>query len=102
MSNTNEKISASREKLAKLKQQQRAEEKYKREQQKKKDSRRHYIVGELVVKYFPELSRFEPGTKAGNISEFAPLENFLSILAGQTELMMKFKEEATRISEDNR
>ena len=63
-----------------------------REAERKKNSRRYYIIGELVAKYFPEFQRFEPGTKAENAVEFKPLETFLSVLSTDQELMVRLKE----------
>ena len=88
----NEKIIKSKEKIAKLEQQRRVEKRREREAERKKSSRRYYIIGELVAKYFPEFQRFEPGTKAENAVKFKPLETFLSVLAADQELMVRLKE----------
>lgn len=49
------------------------------------------IIGELVTKYFPEVLKFEPGTKAENAVTFEPLEAFLSELATDQELLKRIK-----------
>jgi bacillopeptidase F (M6 metalloprotease family) len=88
----NEKITKAKEKIAKLEYQRKVEKRHEREAERKKNSRRYYIIGELVAKYFPEFQRFEPGTKAENAVEFKPLETFLSVLAADQELMVRLKE----------
>ena len=88
----NEKITKTKEKIAKLENQRRMEKRRAREAERKKNSRRYYIIGELVAKYFPEFQRFEPGTKAENAVEFKPLETFLSVLSTDQELMVRLKE----------
>ncbi len=88
----NEKITKTKEKIAKLENQRRMEKRCAREAERKKNSRRYYIIGELVAKYFPEFQRFEPGTKAENAVEFKPLETFLSVLSTDQELMVRLKE----------
>ena len=82
-----ERIARSKERTAQLEKQRRVELRKDREAKKKKDQRRNYIVGELVVKHFPELCRLEPGTKAENAVRFSSLEALLSVLADDQELM---------------
>ena len=65
-----------------------------REAKKKKDQRRNYIIGELISKYFPEVLKLEPGTKAENAITFEPLEVFLSILSNDKILMKRLKKAA--------
>lgn len=88
----NEKIAKAKEKIAKLEHQRKVETRREREAERKKNSRRQYIIGELVAKYFPEVQRFEPGTKVENAVEFKPLETFLLVLAADQELMIRLKE----------
>lgn len=90
----NEKFAITKEKIAKLEHQRRVEKRRDLEAERKKNSRRHYIIGELVTKYFPEFWHFEPGTKAENAVEFKPLETFLSVLSTDQELMVRLKEMA--------
>jgi hypothetical protein len=87
----NEKIVKAKDRIAKLEHQQRVEKRRTREAERKKNSRRYYVIGELVTKYFPEVQRFEPGTKAENAVEFKPLETLLSVLAADQELMLILK-----------
>lgn len=91
-----ERIAKSKAHTAKLEQQRRAELKREREVKKKKDQRRNYIVGEMVIKYFPELMCLEPGTNAENVDRFRQLEAVLSMLADNKKLMEQVKKEAAR------
>lgn len=91
-----ERIVKSKAHTAKLEQQRRAEQKRERDIKKKKDQRRNYIVGELVIKYFPELMRLEPGNKAENVDRFWQLEAVLSVIADNKELMEQLKKKAAR------
>ena len=84
-----ERITKAKDRVAKLEQQRRLEERREREAKRKKDQRRNYIIGDLVTKHFPEISRFEPG----NTAEFAPFETFLSVLAANQGVMARLKGE---------
>ena len=86
-----EKINKAKDKVAKLEHQLRVEKRREREAERKKNNRRHYIIGELVAKYFPEVHHFEPGNKAENDVQFKPLETLLSVLAADQELMLILK-----------
>ena len=98
----NEKITKAKDKVAKLEHQRRVEIRRTREAERKKNSRRQYIIGELVAKYFPEVQRFEPGTKVENVVEFKPLETLLLLLAADQELMIRLKEKVNhRLSLQN-
>lgn len=88
----NEKIVKAKDRIAKLEHQQRVEKRRTLEAERKKNNRRQYIIGELVTKYFPEVQRFEPGTKAENAVEFKPLEAFLLVLTADQELIIRLKE----------
>lgn len=89
-----ERIAKSKAHTAKLEQQRRAEQKRERDAKKKKDQHRNYIVGELVIKYFPELMRLEPGTKTENVDRFWQLEAVLSVMADNKELKDQLKKKA--------
>lgn len=78
--------------VAKIEQQKRLELKKERDEKRKQDQRRNYIIGELVTKYFPEVIKFEQGTKIENTVTFEPLETFLSELAADQELMKILRE----------
>jgi len=77
-----------------VKYQQRLAERHDRELREKMDRKRCYIIGELVAKYFPEVQSIEPGTDEENVSRFGPLEDFLSVLAADRELVQKLKARA--------
>ena len=88
MSAIDEIISSSKKRAEQARQDKRLQDRLDREQKRKADARRHYIIGELVTKHFPEVLRFEPRrTKAENAVEFAPLEVLLSALTANKELM---------------
>lgn len=92
----NEKIVKAKDRVAKLEHQQRVEKRRTGEAERKKNSRRQYIIGDLVTKYFPEVQRFEPGTKAENAVAFKPLETFLLLLAADQEFIVQLKEKVKR------
>lgn len=62
-----------------------------REAQKKTAQRRNYVLGELVTKYFPEVTALRPGTKAENSVTFAPVDAFLAVLAEDKQLVNELK-----------
>lgn len=100
-----ERIAKSKARTAKLEQLRRAELRKEREAEKKKSQRRNYIVGELVTKYFPEITGLEPGTKAENMVRFEPLERILATLSADTQLLERLKQKAscpTLADEDRR
>lgn len=98
-----ERIAKRKEYVAKIEQQKRLELKKERDEKNKKDQRRNYIIGELVTRYFPEVLKFELGTKDENAVTFEPLEAFLSELASDQELMEKLRERATsKIAQSNK
>ena len=86
-----ERITRAKENVARLERERRLELKKEREAKKKKDKHRNCIIGELITKYFPEVLKFEPGTKAENAVTFEPLEVFLSELAADQELLKRLK-----------
>ena len=65
----------------------RQEERAAQEAQKKKDNRRSYAIGELVAKYFPQVSDLEQETNGENTDSFEPLEAFLYVLSIDYELV---------------
>lgn len=89
-----ERIAKAKEHVHQLEQQKKVEQRKEREAKKKMDQRRNYIIGELVTKYFPEVEKFEPGTKAENDTIFEPLESFLSTLAADQTLMERLREKS--------
>ena len=95
-----ERTANAEERIAKTRRQRSAEEKAARDQLKKRNDRRNYILGELLCKYFPELTELEPRSKEENAARFAPFENFLSALADDPELMDELKERARRMESE--
>ena len=64
--------------------------------QAKADNHLKFVVGELIVKHFPEVKNFKAGTKAENSIEFQSFESFLSALSADQELLTQLKERAKR------
>ena len=64
---------------------------------KKQNRWRNYIIGEMVTRCFPEVTRFEPGNADETALRFAPLEAFLSVLASDEQLVAQLKERAQRL-----
>lgn len=89
-----ERIAKSKARTAKLEQLRRAEQRKEKEAEKKINQRRNHIVGELVIKYFPEIRNLEPGTKTENMIRFEPLERILSALSADTQLIDQLKQKA--------
>ncbi len=87
-------IAQANERAARAELQHRLRQRRERQAEEKKDKHRYYIIGELVVEFFPEVLRFEPGTKAENDVEFQPFKTFLSVLATDSGLMARLKDEA--------
>lgn len=89
-SNANRRIAA-----AALKKRQ--EERATQWEQRRKDSRRNYIIGELVAKYFPDVLNIEPGTDAENLTRFESLEAFLHVLSADYGLVEELRERAAHL-----
>lgn len=77
------------------------EERAAQEAQRKKDSRRSYIIGDLVAKYFPDVLNVEPGTDTENQSRFEHLESFLYVLSTDYDLVEKLRERAAQLTSDD-
>lgn len=84
-----------------VEQKRRREERAAQEAQRKKDQRRNFVIGELVVKYFPEVSTLELGTDAENRGRFELLEAFLHVLSTDYELIEELREQATQLVAEN-
>lgn len=84
-----------------------AEQKKKQEEwaaqdvQRRKNSRRNFVIGELVAKYFPDLRSIEPGTDAENQTRFEPLEAFLYVLSTDYDLVEELRDRAAQMTEDD-
>lgn len=79
-------------KIELLQRQKRAEQRRQREEQRKTDSRRFYIVGELVVNYFPELKEIKPGTKTQNVENFSGFIKFLETISADGKIADCFRD----------
>lgn len=93
---TNDRIAALEQKIEALKKKERAEQKKLRDEQKKADSRRFYIIGEIVVKHFPELAKIAPGNNKQNADNFREFEAFLRMISSDEQLkgiFQKFMEQ---------
>ena len=64
----------------------RQEERATQEAQRRKDSRRNYVIGELVTRYFPSLE---------------PLEAFLYVLSTDYDLVRELQDRAAQMVEDD-
>ncbi len=82
-----ERIAKSKEYTAKLERMRREALRKERERQKKKDQRRNYLIGALVVDYFPDLREIEPGAKSDDSNNFALLESILLVLSSDKHLL---------------
>ena len=79
----------------------RQEERATQEAQRRRDSRRNYVIGELVTRYFPSLREYEPGTDTENKSRFEPLEAFLYVLSTDYDLVRELQDQAAQMVEDD-
>lgn len=67
------------------------------EAQRKNDNRRKYIIGELVLQYFPALQEIEPGNNPHeDCEQFQGLEAILAALADSSDLMQELCERANQ------
>ena len=97
MATLEERLARKREETKKLELQLKAKESREKSKERKNDTRRQIIIGGIVVKYFPEVLMFEPKhNNAENNIEFAPLADFLSVLAADKELVARLKQESGR------
>ena len=78
--------------IAKLDQDLKLEKRKRREAVKKRYQRQCYAVGELFIKYFPDVQNIDPGMKSENAKNFAPLAQFFDILASDKTTMELFNE----------
>ena len=89
----NEKIAESKAKAEQLKRHKRLQDNREKKQKQKEDTRRKIVVGEIVLKYFPEILQFQPYlSEAKNNIEFAEFEIFVSELACDKAYIIQQKE----------
>lgn len=98
MKNINERISFNIERLEQLKRQKKIEDARDKKQKEAIDLRRKIIVGDMIVKYFPEILNFQPcrTTKETDIA-FAPVKIFMSILAEDEQYVSLLKEKVRKM-----
>lgn len=93
MNTIDERIAKKMEGVEQLKRQKKAQEVREKQRQEAIDKDRQRIIGKIVTEIFPEVLRFQPKrVTADNEIEFAPLANFLSELAADSELVAGLKE----------
>jgi len=89
-----------KEKEEHLKRQIQLRKKKERESKRKQDDSRNFIVGGLVTKYFPEIRRYQPRrNKAENAKEFETLENLLSAVSSNSEIMAQIRQLAESLDD---
>lgn len=82
-------------KIEKASHQQRLEQKAARDRKKKEDNRRKFVLGSLVLQYFPKLNDIDIGkTTAEDIKNFGQVKTCLALLANEHELVHKLWERA--------
>lgn len=101
MMSIKERTSNANRRIVAAEQKKRQEERAAQEAQRRNDSRRNYIIGELVTRYFPSLREYEPGTDTENKSRFEPLEAFLYVLSTDYDLVRELQDRAAQMVEDD-
>lgn len=91
MRTMNERISKLNEKIDSLEKKRRIEKKRIKDAEKKLKQRRFYVVGEIVVKNFPELEKLIPATKTKDKNVFAGFEYFLRELSSNDQIMQLYR-----------
>ena len=85
--------------IEQLERRKRLQDNRKKTSKEKSDERRNFIVGKIFLTFFPEFLCLQPQkTSAENEPEFAPLINFLSVLATDEELISTLKATASKIT----
>lgn len=81
--------------------QKRQMEQMERDAQKRKDRWCHRIIGDVVVRYFPSVQDFEPGTDEENFAQLKLLEAFLYELSIDLDYVDELRDRAAqRVLED--
>ena len=102
MESLDERITRTLERAEQLKRQKKAKDYQEKKRQAAIDIRRQQIIGRIVSEHFPELMRLQPRRReAENRAEFAPLSDFLTALAADTEYIRRTKEMATKRTESD-
>ena len=101
MMSIKERTSNANRRIVAAEQKKRQEERAAQEAQRRNDSRRNYIIGELVTRYFPSLREYEPGTDTENQTRFGSLEAFLHVLSADYDLVEELRERAAKLVADD-
>lgn len=87
----NERLKNASQRAEKAERQQRIAQKQEDDLRRKQEERRKYILGGLILKYFPELNTIDPGkTKAETCEAFKYVDAFLQNLSSRSELVQEF------------
>lgn len=75
---------------------QRETQKRANDEKRRQEKRREYILGGLVLKYFPELNEIAPGnTRAKAQEQFQDVEALLAYLSDRRDLLQQLQAEAS-------
>lgn len=96
-----ERAAKANRKISAAEQKKRQEERAAQEAQRRKDSRRNYIIGEVVSRYFPDVRNIEPGTDVENQSRFESLAAFLYVLSTDYDLVEELQKRAAQLMAEN-
>lgn len=98
MSNINKRLEDDIKELQQHERRKRLQDNRKKKVKEKNDERRNFIVGEIFLNFFPEFLCLQPQKPSEEKErEFAPLINFLSVLAADEELVSTIRTEAEKI-----
>lgn len=95
-----ERIANAQKKVQDAERQRRSEQRNAQEVQRKKDWHRNCVIGELVMKYFPSVLEYEPGTNAENQPQLESIEAFLYVLSADYDLVEELQERAAQLMLD--
>lgn len=91
-----ERLSNANKKIEEATHQRRINNQKEKEMKQKKETLRNMIIGELVVKYFPELLDIEDEINSENKENTEKLEAFLETLASHPEVVEQIKAESQK------
>lgn len=96
-----ERLTQANDRIAGYEREMRVQERQSQENSKRQNQRRNHLIGELVTKYFPEVSAIEPGTNEENSTRFEPLEAFLYVLSTDYELVKELQSRVAQLVSDD-
>ena len=92
-----ERVKNADERTKAMEHQRRLAQKQANDSKRQQENRLKYILGGLVLKYFPELSEIIPGNAQVEIQiQFQHIETVIAALADKRELIDQLREEASR------